>query len=151
MTYDLHQVDAIHLESLRDTLLTALDLFSSSGPRTIITQLCLAVSGFALQFTAWKGVVDDMISRYGRTPNTVPALLEFLAVLPEELTGNTKIPVSVSSCASLRDPLEVYVTDFSNQNDDYKQREAELLTDNAEKVVEILGVYISAPGAFQSK
>lgn len=80
--------------ALRDTLLAALSLYHK-GPRNIITQLCLAISGFALQVPTWTGTVQHMIEQFGQNPATVPALLQFLTVLPEELNTNTRIPVTV--------------------------------------------------------
>jgi transportin-3 len=65
------------------------------GPRSIIVQLCLAISGLALQLPAWDNVVQGMIDSFGRNPATVPTLLQFLTLLPEELTSNTRIPVTV--------------------------------------------------------
>lgn len=94
MTYDLHQVNPPDLLPLRDTLLTALERYQS-GPRTIIVQLCLAISGLALQLPSWDNVVQNMIDSFGRNPATVPTLLQFLTLLPEELNSNTKIPVTV--------------------------------------------------------
>lgn len=96
MIYDLQEVDPGDLVGLRDTLLTAFQKYHT-GPRTILVQLCLVISGLALQFPAWKDPVQDMIDTFGRNPATVPALLQFLTILPEELTTNTKIPITVSS------------------------------------------------------
>ncbi|TDL28505.1 ARM repeat-containing protein [Rickenella mellea] len=124
VTFDLSQVDVSHLPSLRDSLVTALERFAS-GPKTIVTQLCLALSGLALQYPAWKDAVQNMIDTFGRNPLTVPNLLEFLTLLPEEINGNTKIPVS---------------------NNEYKERAAHLLTENARKVLDLLQMYISAAG-----
>ena len=66
-----------------------------------MVQLCLAISGLALQVPAWENPVQDLVDSFGRNPATVPALLQFLTILPEELTSNTKIPVTVSPiCAT---------------------------------------------------
>lgn len=65
-----------------------------------MVQLCLAISGLALQLPAWGNPVQDLIDSFGRNPALVPALLLFLTILPEELTGNSKIPITVS-CARL--------------------------------------------------
>ncbi|KAG6332079.1 hypothetical protein ID866_7007, partial [Astraeus odoratus] len=124
VTYDLHQVDTVNLLPLRDTLITALERYHA-GPRTIITQLCLAISGLALQLPAWDNVVQTMIETFGTNPATVPALLQFLKVLPEELTGNTRIPVT---------------------DDEYRERSAKLLTQNAKQVVDLLSMYYRASG-----
>lgn len=95
MTYDLQQVDSENQLALRDTLLAALQTYHT-GPRTIIVQLCLAVAGLALQLPAWSNPVPTMIETFGRNPVTVPVLLQFLTLLPEELNTNTRIPLTVS-------------------------------------------------------
>lgn len=94
MTYDLHQVDPVNLPSFRDTLLAALERHHA-GPRTITVQLCLAIAGLALQFPSWTNAVQTMIDSFGRNPATVPTLLQFLTILPEELNNNHKIPITV--------------------------------------------------------
>lgn len=95
MTYDLHEMDTADVFRLRDTLVTALETYHG-GPRTIMVQLCLAISGLALQLPQWEDPVQNMIDSFGRNPTAVPALLQFLTILPEELCTNTKIPVTVS-------------------------------------------------------
>lgn len=99
VTFDLHQVDETNLPTLRDTLLTALEKYQA-GPKSIITQICLALSGLALQLPAWSSPVQDLIERFGRNPATVSALLQFLTVMPEEICTNTRIPVTVRSLQS---------------------------------------------------
>ena len=88
-------MDTADVFRLRDTLVTALETYHA-GPRTIMVQLCLAISGLALQLFQWEDPVQNMIDSFGRNPTTVPALLQFLTILPEELCTNTKIPVTVS-------------------------------------------------------
>jgi len=91
----LNQVAPEHLPALQTTLIGALDLYHA-GPRTIIIQLCLALSGLALQLPSWGSCVQDMIETFGRNPASVPALLQFLTLLPEEINGNFRIPITVS-------------------------------------------------------
>ncbi|KAF9015064.1 armadillo-type protein [Cyathus striatus] len=124
VTYDLHQVDAANQLTLRDTLITALERYNA-GPKTIVVQLCLAISGLALQLPGWDNAVQTLTDAFGRNPATVPTLLQFLTVLPEEVTGNTKIPIT---------------------DDEYRERAGSLLTDNAKEVLELLTMYIRAPG-----
>ncbi|KAJ7125671.1 armadillo-type protein [Mycena crocata] len=124
VTYDLHQVDPVDLPSFRDTLIAALERHHA-GPRTIIVQLCLAVAGLALQFPAWTNAVQFMIESFGRNPVTVPTLLQFLTILPEELNNNHKIPIT---------------------DDEYSERASSLLTANSKQVLELLSVYIQATG-----
>ncbi|XP_006454694.1 hypothetical protein AGABI2DRAFT_182668 [Agaricus bisporus var. bisporus H97] len=124
VTYDLHQVGSEHQLALRDTLLAALQTYHA-GPRTIIVQLCLAVAGLALQLPAWENPVQSMIQAFGSNPATVPVLLQFLTILPEELNTNTRIPVI---------------------DEDYNERVPKLLTQNVRKVLETLSMYIKATG-----
>lgn len=95
MTFDLQQVEAAQLSALRDSLLTAVQKFAA-GPRVVLIQTCLALAGLALQMMDWEDPVTQMIQNFGQTPQLVPALLQFLTVLPEEITSNSRIPISVS-------------------------------------------------------
>lgn len=124
VTYDLHQVDPSNLLPLRDTLVTALERYQN-GPKTIITQLCLALSGLALQLPAWDNALQSIVETFGANPATVPVLLQFLTILPEEVSGNTRIPVT---------------------DDEYRERSAKLLSDNSEQVLELLSMYLQATG-----
>jgi transportin-3 len=72
----------------------ALEVYHT-GPRAITVQLCLALSGLALQLPEWQNPVQDMIDSFGRNPATVPMLLQFLTVLPDEISSNTRIPITV--------------------------------------------------------
>ncbi|EJF66951.1 ARM repeat-containing protein [Dichomitus squalens LYAD-421 SS1] len=124
VTYDLGEMSNDDLFRLRDTLLTALQTYHA-GPRTILVQLCLAISALALQFPAWEDPLETMIQSFGKNPTYIPAMLQFLIILPEEVTSNTKIPIT---------------------DDEYKERAAKLLTANALKVIELLSAYLQAPG-----
>ena len=143
MTYDLHQVDQANLLPLRDTLLTALREYHS-GPRTIVVQLSLAIAGLALQLPAWENVVQNMIDSFGRNPATVPTLLEFLTILPEEVNSNTRIPISVGLIRS-----SAYLsTSLFCQDGEFRERSAILLTANSKKILELLSMYMQASGTF---
>lgn len=143
MTYDLHQVDQANLLPLRDTLLTALREYHS-GPRTIVVQLSLAIAGLALQLPAWENVVQSMIDSFGRDPATVPTLLEFLTILPEEVNSNTRIPISVGL---IRSGAYLSISLFY-QDGDFRKRSAVLLTANSKQVLELLSMYMQASGTF---
>lgn len=107
VTYDLHQLDPSFIPSLRDSLVSALGTLAGS-PKTVVVQLSLALAGLALQFPDWQETaVQSMIDKFGQNPATVPTLLEFLTVLPEEITSNTKIPVTVSHLRSPDIPRRV--------------------------------------------
>lgn len=94
MTFDLQQVEQSQRSALRDSLIAALQQFAT-GPRTVLIQICLSLAGLAVQMSDWADPVGEMIRNFGQSPQLVPALLEFLTILPEEVTGNTRIPISV--------------------------------------------------------
>jgi transportin-3 len=143
--YDLVQLDQSQLFALKETILTALD-HSQAGPKAIQTQLSLAVSALALQLIQWTEPIQNIIQRYSHNPAAVPLLLEFLRVLPEEINGNTKIPVSVSIFNPSR--LRLYQTDGTWKDSDFRVRSVSLLTDNAAQVLQLLVLYAQAPGEF---
>ncbi|KAL1709000.1 armadillo-type protein [Schizophyllum commune] len=74
---------------------------------------------------SWENPIQSMADVFGANPATVPALLQFLTVLPEELMTNTRIPVT---------------------DDEYRERSRKILTDNSTRVLELLSMYISATG-----
>ena len=70
----------------------------------MLIQVCLALAGLALQMPEWPNAVRGLIESFGQSPEMVPALLEFLTILPEEVNGNSRIPMSVrhqSVCVDL--------------------------------------------------
>lgn len=81
---------------MRDSLLQLLSVFARSGPQIINTQLCLSVAILAIQMSQWKNVVGQLVELLGNSPETIPTLLEFLTVLPEEVNNNNRIPIGVS-------------------------------------------------------
>ena len=95
ITLDLHQLDAAARNNLRDSLLELLYQYRS-GPRSIVTQLCLSLACLALQMPEWQNVLPQFTELYGKNPETVSCLLEFLKVLPEEINTNNRIPIPVS-------------------------------------------------------
>ncbi|KAJ2957823.1 hypothetical protein NQZ79_g6514 [Umbelopsis isabellina] len=58
-------------------------------------------------------------------PETIPTLLEFLTVLPEEVNNNNRIPIG---------------------DDEFRVRATELLTDNSDEILKLLAVYIQSSG-----
>lgn len=96
ITYDLHQLPDSNHEPLRDSLLTLLQAYTS-GPRPIRTQLCVCIASLAIQMTAWKNVIAMVGSAVGNSSDGLDALLDFLRILPEEVTEGRKINLSVRS------------------------------------------------------
>ncbi|GAA5857671.1 hypothetical protein JCM8547_004324 [Rhodosporidiobolus lusitaniae] len=124
VTYDFDQLPEPQLLPLRDSLLTALRNFAS-GPRVILTQICIALADIALQLTAqqWPDPVATMIEMFGKEPEMAAALLEFLQVLAEEFNSNYKISVN---------------NEFG--------REGEASVRRGEQVIGLLSMYVQAPG-----
>jgi transportin-3 len=90
----LRDLDATARLQLRDSLVGLLVRYAK-GPKAVMVQLCLAMADLAIQLLEWKTAVSDLVEKLGKTPESVPCLLEFLKVLPEEMNNNTRLPLSV--------------------------------------------------------
>lgn len=102
ITYDLHQLPPEALTSLRDSVLQLLQLYSS-GPRPIRTQLCVCVASLAVQMTSWKNVIGTVGTAVGSSADGGDTMLDFLRILPEEVTEGRKVNLSV--CSTAQHPL----------------------------------------------
>ncbi|GAB5592901.1 Nuclear import receptor [Umbelopsis nana] len=125
ITFDLKELDEPGRVSLRDSLLALLSGSARSGPPSITTQLCLSMAILAIQMPQWKNVVAQFVELFGKSPETIPALLEFLTVLPEEVNNNNRIPIG---------------------DEEFRARATELLTDNSDEILKLLAVYIQSSG-----
>lgn len=92
ITHDLDQLPRESLGPLRDSLLTLLTTFRK-GPRPVRTQLCVCLANLAIQMTEWKDVLPLVGSTLG--DDAEDCILEFLRVLPEEVTEGRKINLTV--------------------------------------------------------
>ncbi len=72
-------------ESLRDSLLEHVQNLDEGSHSVLATQLSVAAADLALQMTAWRGFVADLVRRLGPTRPYI--LLEILSVLPEEVNS----------------------------------------------------------------
>jgi transportin-3 len=84
------------LPGLRDTLIRNLATYHA-GPKPIRLQLCVCLANLAIQMTEWKDVLSLIVSTLGSDPATLPCVLDFLRVLPEEVTHGRKITLTVRS------------------------------------------------------
>ncbi|KAL8981143.1 MAG: hypothetical protein Q9177_005665, partial [Variospora cf. flavescens] len=87
ITYDLDQLPRDSLFSLRDSILALLVTFHE-GPRPIRTQLCVCLANLAIQMLEWKNVLAQVGSTLGSGAGD--CILEFLRILPEEVTEGRK-------------------------------------------------------------
>lgn len=118
--YDLHQVPRESRLELKDSLIGLLESTVKES-KIVSTQLSVALANFSLQALEWKDAVPEMVSRLQQH---MTCLLEFLKVLPEEVS----------------DPKRTSLSD-----DEFRQRTEELVQDNAKKVVELLVNYVRTP------
>lgn len=114
IVFDLHQVPSDQYLSLKENLVGLFDKYRD-GPKLIRTQLAIALANFALQVIQWQNVLPEMVQRF--QASAPAALLQFLKVLPEELS----------------DMKRTFLSD-----EEYTKRTEELLQDNAKAVLELL-------------
>lgn len=106
ITYDLStQVAPSELESLRNQILLLLQRYAT-GPKPIRVQLCVCLAILAIQMKDWNDVLSSVVGSFGSTPESHAAILDFLRVLPEEVTEGRKINLSVRGTRNR--PLEQY-------------------------------------------
>ncbi|KAI9795966.1 MAG: Nuclear import receptor [Candelina submexicana] len=115
--YDLDQLPSQSLPALRDMLLSLLGTFRD-GPRPVRTQLSVCLANLALQMTEWKDVLQMVGSTLGT--DAWDCILEFLKILPEEVTEGRKNTLTEEALGA---------------------RTKELLLDNAPQVLRLLIQY----------
>ena len=98
IVYDLDQIPRAALPSLRDSILSLLTTFRD-GPRPIRTALCVCLADLAIQYLEWKDVLSVVGSSLGSSAGD--CILEFLRVLPEEVTESRRINLSVCWAGTL--------------------------------------------------
>ncbi|KAH7120786.1 armadillo-type protein [Dendryphion nanum] len=129
IVYDLHQIPRQSLPDLRTSLIRNLATFHS-GPKPIRLQLCVCLANLAIQMIEWKDVLQLVVSTLGTDAATLPCVLDFLRVLPEEVTHGRKINLTES---------ELII------------RTGELIEDNAQQALTLLIQYAqSSPAAAQN-
>lgn len=129
IVYDLHQIPRQALPDLRTSLIRNLATFHA-GPKPIRLQLCVCLANLAIQMIEWKDVLSLIVSTLGTDAATLPCVLDFLRVLPEEVTHGRKINLTESELTI---------------------RTGELIEDNAEQALRLLVQYAqSSPQAAQN-
>ncbi|KAI0478983.1 exportin 1-like protein [Xylariaceae sp. FL0804] len=127
ITYDMTtQLQGNDLGAVRDQVLALLKLYAP-GPRPIRIQLCVCLAIMAVQMVHWKDVLPLVVSALSEQVESHAAILDFLRILPEEVTEGRKITLTDSELS---------------------ERTKELLGDNAPQVVQLLINYAhSSPAA----
>lgn len=100
ITYDLAtQVPPTELPALRNQILMLLKHFAP-GPKPIRVQLCVCLAILAIQMKDWNDVLPSVVQSLSDSPESHACILDFLRVLPEEVTEGRKITLSV--CGMMR-------------------------------------------------
>ncbi|CAB3980536.1 transportin-3-like isoform X2 [Paramuricea clavata] len=82
--YFFHELQPVQYESLKNSLLNHITQLHNST-QAILNQLCLAVADLAVQMPQWSNPVTDLVERFSKTIQMIPALLEILQYLTEEV------------------------------------------------------------------
>ncbi|XP_046845172.1 transportin-3-like [Xenia sp. Carnegie-2017] len=82
--YFFHELQPVQYESLKNSLLDHVTQLHNST-QAILTQLCLAIADLAIQMPQWPSPVKDLVERFSKTMEMIPALLELLQYLAEEV------------------------------------------------------------------
>ncbi|KAM3419573.1 hypothetical protein BST61_g2913 [Cercospora zeina] len=124
--FDFHQIPRESWPQLRDTLLATVAQYAK-GPKPIRTQLCVCLANLAILMLDWKNVLQTVVSTLGSDQAGISCVLEFLHVLPEEVTEGRKIALA---------------------EDELRDRQVELLEQNGQHVLQLLIQYAqSSPEA----
>jgi len=91
--------------------------------KPVRTQLCVCLANLALQMLEWVNVFQDTVETLHSKPGGVQCILEFLKILPEEVTEGRKINLT---------------------EDELTQRTMELLEGSSALVLEYLSAYCSS-------
>ncbi|KAF2171615.1 hypothetical protein M409DRAFT_63255 [Zasmidium cellare ATCC 36951] len=122
IVFDFHQLPRESLPQLRDTLLSVVATYAK-GPKPIRTQLCVCLANLAILMLDWKEVLQTVVSALGSDQAGISCVLEFLHVLPEEVTEGRKINLA---------------------EDELQKRQVELLEENGQHVLRLLVQYASS-------
>lgn len=95
ITYDLAtQLTESDLPALRSQILLLLKRFAP-GPKPVRVQLCVCLASLAIQMRGWNDVLPMVVSSLDSDVESHSCILDFLRVLPEEVTEGRKINLSV--------------------------------------------------------
>lgn len=100
ITYDLStQISPSELPGLRNQILLFLKRYAP-GPKPIRVQLCVCLAILAIQMKEWTDVLASVVQSLSDSPESHACILDFLRVLPEEVTEGRKITLSVCGAHS---------------------------------------------------
>ncbi|EMG46462.1 putative importin Mtr10p [Candida maltosa Xu316] len=115
--YDLSsQLGVDNYEMFKGKLLEIVGKYDSANEKLIRVQLSIALSQFCLQYLNWRNPIDEIfqVLGNGEDEKKIVVLLDFLRILPEELSDIKKTNLS---------------------DEEFNKRTSELITDNVAKVL----------------
>lgn len=104
-------------ELLKNSLLEIMIKYNQPNEKLIRTQLSIALSHFLLQYLSWKSPIMEILTKWNESPENLFILLDFLKILPEELS----------------DVKKTNLTD-----EEFNNRSKELINDNVEQILLLL-------------
>uniref|UniRef100_T1JHK8 Transportin-3 n=1 Tax=Strigamia maritima TaxID=126957 RepID=T1JHK8_STRMM len=87
--FSFHELPPGSHHLLRDSLIQHISHTIPEKNSIILTQLCLALADLALQMASWKMSTRDLIEKMSTNAQLIPALLEIITVLPEEVSSRS--------------------------------------------------------------
>ncbi|KAK6201312.1 armadillo-type protein [Scheffersomyces amazonensis] len=90
LTYDLTQLPESNYEQLKNSLIDLIKKYPLQDQKLIRTQLSIALSQLSLQYLTWQQAVPEIITKLSSDKQYLPCLLDFLRILPEELSDIKK-------------------------------------------------------------
>lgn len=94
----------------------------------------------------WKDVISLVVSTLGNDVESSVCLLEFLRVLPEEVTEGRKVALTVCPRRFAQYLWTELYTNKMIKEDELTTRSQELLTENATQVLTLLVQYAQSTG-----
>lgn len=82
----------------------------AAGPKPIRVQLCVCLAILAIQMKDWNDVLPMVVQALSDSPESHACILDFLRVLPEEVTEGRKITLTVCGLCESLEPVELGAT-----------------------------------------
>jgi hypothetical protein len=114
IVYDLRQIPVEQRSNLRKSVLELLKQYSK-GLKLVRTQLNICLAQLAIRLTDWHDVLPTVMAELGSDPSGISCILEFLKILPEEVTEGRKFNLSVRSANTTTTTTTTSTTDYQLQ------------------------------------
>ncbi|KAK6465575.1 armadillo-type protein [Scheffersomyces coipomensis] len=131
VTYDLSHLPESNYENLKNSIIELLKKYSTENQQKLIRiQLSIALSQLCLQYLSWLNPIPEIISQLSSNPQQLSSLLDFLKILPEELTDIKKSTLT---------------------DEEFDSRIKILITNNVEQILSILKDLVDSSSSTNNK